>query len=259
MTIEQAKERLVSWLKSQLGYCESGDNNTKYADESYDTRLYGFDMHGQPWCDYFVDYAFIFCFGFDTACKMTYQYPNGSAACKISANYYKQHGAFYTEPEIGDQVFFYYDNDINHTGVVIDIYDGIIETIEGNSSDRVKKNMYSCCNPIIAGYGRPNWSLVSDECSCDDISEDIEEEPLFVLKNGTGINDPQPKVAAWQAWLVQWGCYDRSMDIWEFIDGEFGNNTEKYTRMLQEKLGLPNDGVVDEDDWGRVYRIDIPE
>ena len=57
MTREQAIQKLLDCARAEIGYHEQGENLTKYAAQyDYDTRLYGFDMSGQPWCDYFVDW-----------------------------------------------------------------------------------------------------------------------------------------------------------------------------------------------------------
>jgi LysM repeat protein len=50
---------------------------------------------------------------------------------------------------------------INHTGIVVSASGGIVRTIEGNSGDAVRSNAYGIGTPTIAGYGRPNWSIVA--------------------------------------------------------------------------------------------------
>ena len=235
--------QLINWLNTQVGYFETGDNNTKYADDTLDSELYGFDMHGKPWCDYFVDYAFVLNFGYDKGTRMTYQYPNASAACAISEQYYKDNNAFYKVPQLGDQVFFYVNGGTNHTGIVVDISDSTITTVEGNSGDQVRKNTYYLTDRTITGYGRPNWALLCGE------TLQVKELEDYILKNGSGMNNPLPLVFVWQGYLVYYGCYDKSQPICKFVDGEFGCKTEQYTKLLQEKLGLPVTGVVGKDDW----------
>lgn len=252
-----AKQKLLAWLYSQLGYHESGDNNTKYADADYDTRLYGFDMHGQPWCDYFVDYAFIHCFGYDIGTAMTYQHPNGSAACRISAEYYKNNKAFFNRPEVGDQIFFYSGGDINHTGIVVEVTNATVTTIEGNSSDSVKKNTYYLTDNSIAGYGRPNWSLVEDEEEpLTELGQQTNLRTYFHLEKGDGMNDPKPQVKAWQIFLNAWGYGIEP-------DGEFGDLTHAATTMWQKKCkevyggDVEVNGIVDEDDWLEIVKVPI--
>ena len=102
---------------------------------------------------------------------MTYQtVGRGSALCKTSAAYYKNNGAYYNYPEVGDQIFFYYGGDINHTGIVESVVGSgeswtSLTTIEGNSNDQVCRNTYQKGNSIIAGFGRPKWSIVTSGAS----------------------------------------------------------------------------------------------
>lgn len=249
--MDNAKQKLIAWLESQLGYRECGDNDTKYADTSYDTDLYGFDMHGKPWCDFFVDIAFIINFGYETGIRMTYQYPQGSAACAQSAKYYKENNKFFKNPEIGDQIFFFYGGDINHTGVVVNITSSTVVTIEGNSSDSVRKNTYYLTDNSIAGYGRPNWELAEansfpELCdACTDVKEN------YILRNGTGLNNPDPIVVIWQGILYHRLSISQPMK--KFIDGEFGGDTEYYTKKFQRENGLPDDGIVNTDDWKKAF------
>lgn len=176
--IQEAKERWKRWLLEQVGYHEEGDNLTKYArDYDYDTRLYGFDMEGKPWCDWFSDLAYCVCFGFEIGAKMTYQWPSGSAACKTSASFYQQNDAWYHTPEVGDQVFFYYSGDINHVESVIEVNGGRFTTVGGNSSDMVKKNEYSLGDPKIAGFGRPNWYYTLKSLNKEDSKESENANP----------------------------------------------------------------------------------
>jgi LysM repeat protein len=179
MTVQEAKNKWVAWHRTQVGYHEVGDNHTKYAQDSdFDTRLYGFDMDGLAWCDYYSDYSFMYNFGFETGVKMTYQYVGcQGAACRYSAEYYKNNDAWYSYPEVGDQVFFYVSGAINHTECVIELKtdsNGNVigfYTVGGNSSDAVRLNYYSVGASTIAGFGRPDWSLVADDISTENTTE----------------------------------------------------------------------------------------
>ena len=72
MENKAAKELVLNKARAEIGTHETGSNLTKYASAyDYDTQLYGFDMNGLPWCDYFVDWLFISCFGFTAGSLMT--------------------------------------------------------------------------------------------------------------------------------------------------------------------------------------------
>ena len=274
MTIEQAKSKWVDWNKSQVGYHEALDGSNKYADGDWDVKLYGFNAQNVPWCDVYSDYSYIACFGYDVATRMTYQYPKGYAACKASAEAYKAHGAFFQTPEVGDQIFFYNGGEINHVGNVISVIGDAIRCVEGNYSDSVSLTMYNIRNTqLIAGYGRPDWSLLAEKepasnpgdfDDVDDTQFDIvhpENPRTYIhLAYGDGIESngqkPLPQVKAWQNLLVCWGMYLGQGGA----DGEFGFDTENATRQWQQKVleiggNVEVNGIVDEDDWCEILNV----
>lgn len=165
-SVNQAKERLLKVARAELGYKEGYNNYIKYAEGSWDNQFYGWELQHQPWCDVFVDYCFTHAFTMQQGASMTYQtVGRASALCKTSAAYYRNNGAFYNYPEVGDQIFFYYGGDINHTGIVESVTGSgknwtSLTTIEGNASDQVMRITYKKGNKIIAGFGRPKWSVV---------------------------------------------------------------------------------------------------
>ena len=252
MTRQEAKQKLVNWCNSQVGYHESWDGSNKYgADGDWDVKLYGFEASAVPWCDVFADYAYIHNFGYDTAVKMTFQEEGGSALCKRSAELYQQHGHWFGVPELGDQIFFYYGGEINHTGIVVAVNGDNITCVEGNFSDSVGRTYYNWrISNQIAGYGRPNWSCVTDEA---EIEDDLPVEPAIddsarayiVVKYGDGVNRPKPEVKAWQNLLLCWG-YD--LGRWG-ADGEFGTDTLNATMEFQRKVGITVDGIAGEESW----------
>ena len=164
MTIQEAKQKVVSLARSQVGYREGANNYNKYAEDPRITKLYGWNVQNQPWCCTFVSWCFINAFG-DIGGRMTY---GGSAACATQASYYKSNGAFTQSPAVGDQIFFYSGGGINHTGIVVEVNGASVRTVEGNYSDKVSLCTYQTGNSVIAGYGRPKWSLAADEAADDD-------------------------------------------------------------------------------------------
>lgn len=171
-----AYEKLLNEARKWIGYHEVGENNTPFTNELWDNKLYGWDLTGQPWCDIFVDYCFVEAYGYQKAKELTYQYDGCSgAACAYSAQHYKNNGAFYNYPEIGDQIFFYVNGGINHTGIVERIEGSTVITIEGNTSDQVARRTYIIDSSNIAGYGRPKWNILGDINETNPIVENIEK------------------------------------------------------------------------------------
>lgn len=230
MTEPESKRKLVDWCKSQIGYHEGYDGSNKYADGQWDTKLYGFSALNVPWCDVFVDAAYISCFGFDEATSMTYQKPSGYAACSLSADAYKRNGAFYNTPEIGDQIFFFSGGGINHTGIVIDVHGDTAICVEGNYSDGVARTQYKTNDRIIAGYGRPKWSVVSDGST-----EEPSKDPVCDQKMWQELAAKMPDVRygnigdAVKALQAMFNVLGANLDV----DGECGVLTETEIRNYQ--------------------------
>lgn len=143
------------------------DNYTKYARDLivWVGKPYG---QGAAWCDAFVDWCFIRAFGVVNAKKLL----NGfSAYTPTSAQYFKNAKRWYTtNPQPGDQIFFKNEVRICHTGLVYQVDEHFVYTIEGNTSDGpgviangggVCKKKYAQTNEKIAGYGRPDYSIIS--------------------------------------------------------------------------------------------------
>lgn len=261
MTMQEAKQKLVNWCNSQVGYHESWDGTNKYGAESdWDQKLYGFDASSVPWCDWFCDYAYIYNFGYDLAVKMTFQQNGGSALCRRSAELYQQNGHWFSEPEVGDQIFFYYGGEINHTGIVTVVNGDEISCVEGNYSDGVGRTYYKWrISNMIAGFGRPNWSLIGNPddslpSTALSVSESIEpkERHYISLQYGDGVNSPNAEVKAWQNLLICWG-YDLGRSG---ADGEFGSMTQNATVQFQQHLNLNATGIVGEDEWKQAIYLE---
>lgn len=245
MTIQEAKNKLVAWCKDQVGYEEGYNNYNKYAPKW--TEAGGWNAQNQPWCDIFVDCAFLECFGIDLASRLTYQPKGGfSALCSASAQFYKNNGAYYSSPEVGDQIFFNVSGGINHTGIVVRVGGGIVETVEGNSSDAVRNNAYAIGSSYINGYGRPNWGIFSGFDSNEEDEPATPSKPDYqyfpytynvavsLLKKG----NYGPQVKHMQQLLNANGFECE-------IDGKFGDETFEALKKFQTAAHIGVDG-----EWG---------
>lgn len=162
--------RLLEIARSQIGYKEkktnsqlddatanAGDGNyTKYARDLHKAGYYQASKQGFAWCDVFVDWCFLqlCCGDADTAQKMICQSGPYGAGCEFSARYYQDAGCYFEDGQAGDQIFF---NNYAHTGIVESIEDGIVTTIEGNTSNMVARRTYAVGDKCIDGYGRPRY------------------------------------------------------------------------------------------------------
>ena len=179
MTKDAAIKRVLAIARNEIGYPEKASNAqlddpqanaghgnfTKYArDLDRIPGFYNTPKQGAMWCDVWYDWVLVAAFGPELAKQLLCQ-PNGSAGagCSFSMSYYQQHGQFHvSDPQPGDQIFFTYaPGEISHTGIVEKVEGGTVTTIEGNTSDMVARRSYAIGDSRIAGYGRPDWALVS--------------------------------------------------------------------------------------------------
>ena len=257
MTISEAKAKLIAWCNEQVGYTEGANNWNKYAEKWTDAG--GWNAQNQPWCDVFVDVGFIECFGIDLASQLTYQPKGGfSALCSASANFYKNNGAWFSTPSVGDQVFFNVSGGINHTGIVVAVTGGVVTCVEGNSSDAVRKNNYNLGISYIAGFGRPNWSVFEDG-GADEPTPTPSPEPEPPEQETCKVTITLPVIeygdASMYVKLMQTALIGRGYNCgWYGADGEYGQQTKIALFQFQQKNGLETDCVCGQATWTKLLQ-----
>ncbi len=231
----------------------AGENNwTKYARDLDIAGYYNGGKNGFAWCDVFVDWCFFKAYGAVEGQRIQCQTGPLGAGCIYSAQYYRAKGRYDGNPKVGDQVFFQSGGEIGHTGIVIEVNNSTIVTVEGNASDQVKKNTYSRTNSYIAGYGHPLYSNTDDE---QPMEPEDGNEPVIgscqiilpLLRKG----DTGAAVKNAQALLISKGypCGGRVVAGRESPDGEFGPTTEKSVKSFQSIKKLQADGIVGAGTW----------
>lgn len=188
----KSPDKVVSLALKEVGYCEKASNSqlesktdnagnanwNKYAafiDQKYPT-FYNGKKNGYDWCDIFVDYLFLKCYGLKEAMEMLYQPAKScGAGCGWSRTYYKVNSRYSKEPTIGAQIFFTKDNGktVYHTGIVTSISGDMITVVEGNSGNKVTKNVYHIDSPKIDGYGAPKYSEVEAMKTIEEIAKEV--------------------------------------------------------------------------------------
>lgn len=121
---------------------------------------YGFDSRVE-WCACFVSWCANECGYIDAGVIPKF------AGCTGGSNWFKERGLWQEngyEPRPGDIIFFDWDDkgdsgpqdDVpDHVGIVERVEDGVVYTVEGNSSDSCRRNSYSVGHYEIWGYGTP--------------------------------------------------------------------------------------------------------
>lgn len=280
MTKDAAIKRVLAIARKEIGYHEknsasglddpqanAGSGNwTKYArDLDRIPNFYNGPKQGFAWCDVFVDWCFVAAFGPDVGRKMIFQ-PLGSAGagCSFSLSYYQQAGHFHPgNPAPGDQIFYTYaQGEVSHTGIVEKVDGGSVTAIEGNTSDGVGRRSYSLGDGRIAGFGTPDWSLVSSVPDSGTGSQKPAENTntpgkscsvdLPELRQG----DEGIPVERLQTLLIGRGyyCGGRSYGGREQPDGEFGPATKVAVKDLQLAAGIKQDGEVGADTWAALIK-----
>ena len=291
-------EKVLEIAKAEVGYLEKASNNqldsktanagknnyTKYARDLDNTSgFYNGKKNGHAWCDVWVDWVFVQAYGVENAKKLLCQ-PDKSlgAGCKYSMQYYKNKGQLYTSPKIGDQIFFKNSSgEISHTGLVVNVDNSYVYTIEGNTSTAsgvvangggVCEKKYKLNYNRIAGYGRPKYDT-KVEASIPVVDTPVSKN-LTILKwqeaaiadglsmSADGIWGPECIKIAKQA-IVQKRIVYKYPNLTKIVqahlgvtvDGKCGKNTDKAIREYQAQNGLVVDGQVGLNTWKKILGV----
>lgn len=260
-------KELIALAESEVGYLEKASNSqldsktanagsknyTKYArDMDAITGFYNGKKQGYAWCDVFVDWLFVQVFGVEEAKRLLCQ-PDKSlgAGVNFSLNYYKAKGRLYSQPKVGDQVFF----GTAHTGFVKKVSGNTFWTIEGNtsSSSGVIANgggVFEKRYTVTSNYkfGRPDYTNAEMEGITTATTTTTTEKTVAVkvrqLSKGMDGND----VRTLQAALIANGYSCGSAGA----DGDFGSGTDAALRKFQAKYGLGADGIAGSKTWNKL-------
>lgn len=170
-------QKAINTALKEVGYLEKKSNlqlDSKTANAgSANYTKYGkwYGLNPAYWCAMFICWIFYTAYG-DNAAK---QLLGGkfSASCEeLRQNFISKKQYFTSNPRIGDIIFFKGSRHAgaNHIGLVTNISDGRVYTVEGNTSGGstvidngggvAKKSYYISYNRIL-GYGRPNYGGAS--------------------------------------------------------------------------------------------------
>lgn len=214
--------------RSDLGYREGPDNDTKFGD------WYG--LPHQPWCDMAVSYW---------AAKSG----NGPAVGKFAwtpahAHWFAQQGRLNRQPHPGDIVFFAWSGStsidaIDHVGIVEAVRDdGSVITIEGNSGDMVARHVRRA---FIVGYGHPAYSANSRPIQAPPWPGRYLRYPPLMKGND---------VHRWQDQM-----HNRGWTI--SVDSTYGPQSKGICTQFQKEKGLQADGIVGPGTWRATWEAPI--
>lgn len=156
-------QQMIAEAKTQLGQRENANGETKFAEwySNTDRALETIKRDGGArkayrdanWCDMFVSWVADRVGAADTV---------GQDAWTVAhAEWFKDNDKWGTKPKTGAIVFFDWGgskdiSDIQHVGIVTGVKDGKINTIEGNTENKVELRTRSASQ--IVGYGYPEYA-----------------------------------------------------------------------------------------------------
>lgn len=270
--------KAVSYALGEVGYLEKASyadldskqgnpgyaNITKYARDLDRVGYFNTPKQGAPWCSVYISAVFYYCYGMAMAQAMLCLPPKSAGAgCTQAVGYYKAKGRFYKKPQIGDQIFFTWGGEIEHTGLVYALDKERVYTVEGNTSDTsglvsnggaVCRKSYPLNSSLIYGYGRPYYNL-ADNGTADGTEPPTgnndggnDEVNISTLKYGaTGSQVKALQALLIKRWSISCGIYG--------MDGDFGNDTLKAVNKFKGNHGLTQNGVVDAACWAALLGV----
>lgn len=215
---------IINWAEGERNYTEkdslsnlddktknAGDDNyTKYSQEMDALGVFSAQVQGQPWCATWVTDGFVNTYGVDKGLELLCQPKKNSnaACCGDAAEYYQKAGQWYTSPQVGDQVFFKTSKyQYAHTGIVTEVTNTEVTTIEGNTSSEagvvsnggaVTKKHYPVGYSGFKGFGRPKYEEAKqEEPEAPDVFEPYVVRLTAIALNvrtGPGTNYPVAQV-----------------------------------------------------------------
>lgn len=204
-------EDMIRAVKAYDGYHEGSNNWTIFSKILDECDYYAPQKkQGQPWCATYINFSALQASipedRDNEAKKYDAQYflfqpsyNNLSCSVKYMAQYFRDAGAWYEDPELADVVFF---NQVDENGNIIDydVHVGLvtdlgkyITTEEGNAGDMVQEKYYdfSDIGVKIHGFGRPRYDGFKNPANVSHKPvEEKPEEPATEFDVGTvSVND----------------------------------------------------------------------
>ena len=161
-------DKVINLATRQIGYKETGDNQTKYS-RWFDTtawQWFNTKKQGAEWCAIFICWLFAQneTLGKDRAytflgCPKN-KNDNLAAGVPYLWGYLTKQGWKIDKKGglKGDIIFF--NSKCSHVGIIEKVDDKKYYTIEGNKSNQVKRCSYSRGSSAIYGICRPDWAKV---------------------------------------------------------------------------------------------------
>ena len=163
--MEKSLSEILKLAASQVGYKETGKNQTKYA-RYFDVEAWQWfntKKQGTEWCAIFICWLFTQVIGNKPALSFLgcpAPKNNCAAGCGYLYDYMKAKGykSDIQKVKPGDIVFFKSGSKCSHVGIAESVSGGKIITIEGNKDNQVKRVTHNISSNIYFGVMSPDYS-----------------------------------------------------------------------------------------------------
>lgn len=245
-------EYFIGYLeKASEAYCDSPaveyfDKNAGSNNYTYFGKICG--INPGAWCAMFVTVCMLRACGGDKAAakEMLYGvYPYAACNQLYDAAGTRAFKRGYKDPARGDVIVFTSGGQRSHTGIVYKVDNTYVYTVEGNSSNQVRRRSYKLSDSYIYGYVRLDFSGDAGSGS-ESLLPHYDRRctaTMPELSKGTA----GTAVAMLQYGLNQLGTY--LIDV----DGIFGSETKKAVESYQGLNNLSVDGVVGSNTWKKIF------
>jgi hypothetical protein len=241
----------ISAAKHEVGYRESGNNNTKYNKWLGTIPGYPHGGLGYPWCQSFQSWVADRASG-----EANRDYPR-TAGCATAVAWFKAKKRWSSSPRVGDMVF-YGPGGATHVELVVAVSSKSITTVGGNTSGSLAGRYYngngvyqksvSRSSERIHGYGRPGYDDTSMPAPSKPPASSAPAWPGRYITQPPLM--PGGDVKTWQAQMRKRG--------WDIdVDGVYGPDSEEICRAFQKEKGLAVDGVVGPATWSAAWTAPI--
>lgn len=260
-------KQLVAIAEAEIGYHEKASNSnldsktansgkknfTKYGRDLFNAGFFNGNKNGFDWCAQFPTWCAWKLTGKNKAKAEHLLCVGGdlSAGCGFALKYYKQAGRFSKTPRVGDQIFFKYSNDdstADHTGIVVRVTDSLVETIEGNSGNEVKRKVYKRNDSTIIGYGHPRYDAEPKKTTIKPYAKTCTVSMPIIREGSSG-----SAVKTLQRLLRQLDYVGNDGKLLE-VDGKFGPSTKAALIRWQRKHLGGSDGICGIKTWTKLLR-----
>lgn len=252
------RAKIVAQARSWIGLKES--------DGSHKMIIDIYNSHKPLARGYKLQYTDAWCAGFASACAIacgaTDIIPT-EVGCQKHIELFKEKGIWVEDdshiPQPGDYIFFDWQDSGNgdnkgssdHVGIVEEVVDGVITTIEGNYSNQVKRRTLKVNGKYIRGYGVPKYDADDvEEKPAVQAPEKVDNEYTVAVKK-LAKGSMGASVKALQILLIGYGHSCGSYGV----DGDFGSATQKAVVAYQKANGLVDDGVVGPMTWAKLLGV----